>query len=283
MRIIIFGGTGLLGTDIAKVLKENNDVIALGSSDVDISRLDAVVHSINIHKPDVVINCAAISDVDKCEENKDLAYRVNAIGPKNIAIACNKIKSRFVHISTDYVFDGSKNAPYIEFDKPDPLNVYGLTKLAGEEFIRTISSNYLIIRTAWLFGEGRNHFVDYVIKSLHLGNEIIAVKDMTSSPTFSYDVAEMLKELLQTDEVGIFHICNKGYCSRVELVEEIERILKKHANVTVVNQSQWKRPAKRPVFSALRNYHLELINKDNMPGWRDALKRYIKFKYKNKD
>lgn len=281
MRILIFGGTGLLGTDIAKVLKEGNDVITLGSDDVDVSELEAVTHSINIHKPELVINCAAVSDVDKCEENKELAYKVNAIGPKNIAIGCNKMKTRLIHISTDYVFDGNKTASYTEFDKPEPINVYGKTKLAGEEFIKMISSNFLIIRTAWLFGERRNHFVDYVIKSLYNGNEIIAVKDMASSPTFSHDVAEMIKELIETNEVGIFHICNKGYCSRVELVEEIEKILKKHTNVTVVNQSQWKRPAKRPVFSALRNYHLELINKDNMPGWRDALKRYIKYKFKS--
>lgn len=281
MRILIFGGTGLLGTDIAKVLKEENDIIALGSADVDISDLEAVTHSITTHKPQLVINCAAISDVDKCEENEKLAYKVNAIGPKNIAIGCNKIKTKLIHISTDYVFDGSKTDSYTEFDKPNPINIYGKTKLAGEEFIKMISSNFIIIRTAWLFGEGRNHFVDYVIKSLHNGDEIIAVKDMVSSPTFSYDVAEMMKELIESNEVGIFHICNKGYCSRVELVEEIEKILKKYTNVTVVNQSQWKRPAKRPFFSALRNYHLELINKDKMSGWRDALKRYIKYKYKS--
>ncbi len=281
MRILIFGGTGLLGTDISRVLKQGNDVIALGSADVDVSKLESVLHSINIHKPELVINCAAVSDVDKCEENREMAYRVNALGPKNIAIACSRMKSRLIHISTDYVFNGNKNEPYTEFDIPSPISIYGKTKLAGEEFIKMISSNFLIIRTAWLFGERRNHFVDYVIKSLHQGNEIIAVKDMTSSPTFSLDVAEMLKELIMTNEVGIFHICNKGYCSRVELVEEIEKILRKHTNVTIVNQSQWKHPAKRPVFSALRNYHLELINMDNMPGWRDALKRYIKYKYKS--
>jgi|DewCreStandDraft_4_1066084.scaffolds.fasta_scaffold06000_10 dTDP-4-dehydrorhamnose reductase len=281
MRILIFGGTGLLGADIAKTLKEGNDIISLGSSDVDITKLESVIHSLNTHKPDVVINCAAISDVDKCEENAELAFRVNAIGPKNIAIACNHTKSRLIHISTDYVFNGEKKTPYTEFDLPGPVNIYGQSKLAGEEFIRTISSNFLIIRTAWLFGERRNQFVDYVIKSIYQGNEIIAVKDMTSSPTFSFDVAEMIKELIATNEVGLFHICNKGYCSRVELVEEIMNILKKHTNVTVVNQSNWKRPAKRPIFSALRNYHLELINKDNMPGWRDALKRYVKYKYKH--
>ncbi|HPD18435.1 MAG TPA: dTDP-4-dehydrorhamnose reductase [Candidatus Goldiibacteriota bacterium] len=281
MRILVFGGTGLLGTDIVKILKEGNDVIALGSADVDVSKLDTVMHSIDMHKPDLVINCAAISDVDKCEENAELSYKVNAIGPKNVAICCNKIKSRLLHISTDYVFDGNKNSPYTEFDEPNPISIYGRTKLVGEEFIKMISSNFLIIRTAWLFGERRNHFVDYVIKSLYNGDEIIAVKDMTSSPTFSYDVAEMIKELIETNEVGVFHICNKGYCSRVELVEEIEKITKKHTNVTVVNQSQWKRPAKRPVFSALRNYHLELIDKDNIPGWRDALKRYIKYKFKS--
>jgi dTDP-4-dehydrorhamnose reductase len=279
MKVLILGGTGLLGTDIHKAMKADWDVLALGSADVDITKLDAVHHAVKTHKPDVVINSAALSNVDKCESEPDASYLVNAIGPKNIAMACRDSNARMVQISTDYVFDGAQKNPYTEFDGTNPINVYGKSKLAGEQFVRDISNNYLIVRTAWLFGERRNHFVDYVIDSLEKGNEITAVRDMVSSPTFSVDVAETIKKLIILDQTGVFHACNKGYCSRVELVEEIMKIEKKNGNLNIVNQSQWKKPAKRPVFSALRNYHMALINEDDMAGWRDALKRYIKYKF----
>lgn len=279
MKILILGGTGLLGTDIAKVFEKDSEVLAFGSGECDITKLDAVFHAVKTHKPDVVVNSAAWADVDKCEAEPDKAYLMNAIGPKNAAMVCRDYKLKLVHISTDYVFDGEKKAPYTEFDATNPVNVYGQSKLAGEEFIKGISNNYIIMRTAWLFGERRNHFVDYVVNGINNGNEIIAVKDMVSSPTYSMDVAEQVKKLIHLNQTGLFHACNKGYCSRLELVEEIMKIMKKTANLNVVNQSQWKKPAKRPVFSALRNYHMALINEDDMAGWRDALKRYIKYKF----
>ncbi len=279
MKVLIIGGTGLLGTDINAVMQGDFEVQPLGSANVDITKLDSVYHAVKTHKPDVVINSAAMADVDKCEQEPELAYRINAIGPKNVAIACRDYRIKMVHISTDYVFDGAKKEPYTEFDATNPLSVYGKSKLAGEELIKTVCDNHLIIRTAWLFGERRNHFVDYVVNAINNGNEIIAVKDMVSSPTYSRDTAETIKKLISLNQSGVFHSCNKGYCSRVELVEEIMKIMKKSANLTVVNQSQWKKPAKRPVFSALRNYHLSLIDEDDMAGWRDALKRYIKYKF----
>jgi dTDP-4-dehydrorhamnose reductase len=279
MKIMILGGTGLLGTDIAKAFEPDCEVIAFGSAECDITKLDSVNHAVKTHKPGVVINSAAMADVDLCEQQPDKPFQVNAIGPKNIAMVCRDQKIKLVHISTDYVFDGEKKEPYTEFDTPNPLNIYGKSKLAGEELIQKIHNDYLIVRTAWLFGERRNHFVDYVVNGLNNGNEIIAVKDMISSPTYSRDVAQQVKKLVSIGQTGVFHACNKGYCSRLELVEEIMKIVKKSGNLTVVNQSQWKKPAKRPVFSALRNYHMALINEDDIAGWRDALKRYIKYKF----
>ncbi len=278
MKILIFGGTGLLGTDIYEILKTENQVRVLSSADCNIIKLENPYNKIKIERPDIAINCAAITDVDKCEKEEDNAYKVNAIGVKNIAIACRDFGVKLIHISTDYVFDGEKREPYTEFDKPNPVNIYGKTKLAGEEFVKSILNNYIIIRTAWIFGKRRKHFVDYVINGIKNNEEIIAVKDMVSSPSYSVDVAEQIKNIVNSHESGIFHIANKGYCSRVELVEEIMRILKKTANVRIVNQSQWERPARRPYFSALKNYHLSLLGIDNMPGWRDALKRYIRAK-----
>lgn len=281
MKVLIFGGTGLLGYDIQQICKNEHTVVALSSKDCDIRNPNEPYNKIKLEKPDIVINCAAITDVDKCEQMPDEAYKVNALGVKNIAIACRDFCVKLIHISTDYVFDGAKKEPYTEFDIPNPVNIYGKTKLAGEEFVKMILSNFIIIRTAWIFGEKRKHFVDYVVNGIKNGNEIIAVRDMVSSPTYSYDLAETINKLLPLNQSGIFHIANKGYCSRVEMVEEIIKIMKRQANVKVVNQSQWERPAKRPVFSALKNYHLFLLGIDNMPGWRDALKRYIRFKFEN--
>jgi len=281
MKVIILGGTGLLGADIIKACKKDYEITGLSSSDVDITDPDRVYNYIKTKKPEVVINSAAITDVDKCELEPDRAYSVNTMGPKNIAIACRDFKIKFIHISTDYVFNGKKGQPYTEFDEPDPVNIYGKTKLAGEQMIKEITNDFIILRTAWIFGEQRNHFVDYVVSCIKKGEEIIAVKDMVSSPTYSVDLAGMIKKLIPMKQAGLYHAANKGYCSRVQMVEEIMKIMKKQTKVKVVKQSQWERPAKRPVFSALRNYHLSLMDKDDMAGWRDSLKRYIKYKYES--
>ena len=279
MKVMVLGGTGLLGSDIVELCRAEHEVISAGSAEADITDFQSIYDYIKAHKPEVVVNCAAITDVDKCEENPDLAYKVNAMGPKNIAIACRDMNAKLIHVSTDYVFDGKKGEPYTEFDQPNPVNIYGRSKLAGEQLVQAATNRSMIVRTAWVFGTRRKHFVDYVIESINKSDEIIAVKDMVSSPTFSHDLAETIVRLVSLNQVGLYHAANKGYCSRVQMVEEIMKVLKKQTRVQVLNQSQWKRPAARPAFSALRNYHLSLINEDNMAGWRDALKRYIKFKY----
>ena len=279
MKVVMFGGNGLLGSDIIKLCAGEHEVISLGSADVDITHNEAVHSLIKAHKPEAVINCAALTDVDKCEINPDLAYRVNAMGPKNIAIACRDFGARMIQISTDYVFDGKKETPYDEFEQINPISIYGKSKAAGEQFVQMCTERFMIIRTAWVFGSKRKHFVDYVVEAINKGEEVIAVKDMVSSPTYSLDLAELIKEVLPLNQTGIFHGVNKGYCSRVQMVEEIMKIMNKQTRVQVLSQSQWKKPAARPVFSALKNYHFQLLDIDSMSGWKDALKRYIRFKY----
>lgn len=279
MKITIFGGTGMLGHDLLKALGNDYEVTSFGSKDLDITDLEAVYSQIKINRPDVVINTAALTDVDRCELEPDVAFKVNAMGPKNIAIACGDHNVKLVHISTDYVFDGVKDRPYTEFDPVNPVNSYGRSKAAGEDFVRGLARRHAIIRTAWVFGERRSHFVDYVANCLINGDEITAVQDMVSSPTYAHDLAKAVIKIALSNESGTFHAVNKGYCSRVQMVDEIMKIMRKASRVVVVSQSQWKRPAKRPVFSALKNYHMGLVNIDDMPGWRDALKRYIRTKF----
>ena len=280
MKVVIFGGNGLLGSDIVKISSQKHDLMSLGSADVDITNSEAVYSFIKTHKPEVVINSAALADVDKCEANPDLAYSVNATGPKNIAKACKDFNARLIHISTDYVFDGKKNSPYDESDKINPINVYGKSKVAGEQFIKDGMYKYMIIRTAWIFGSKRKHFVDYVAEAINKGEEITAITDMASSPTYSLDLAKLIHETLLLKQTGIFHAANKGYCSRVQMVEEIMKLMKKHTSIKTLSQEQWGKPAKRPAFSALKNYHFHLLGIDNMPTWQDALKRYLLLKYK---
>src|SRR6056297_1153811 len=155
MKIMVFGATGLLGTDIIKACRDDFDAAGFSSRDADITDLEAVYNKVKTLKPDVVINSAALTDVDKCEMEPDKAYAVNAVGPKNIAIACRDFKARFIHISTDYVFDGESARPYTEFDEPAPVNIYGRSKLAGENMVRDILGDFMILRTAWIFGETR--------------------------------------------------------------------------------------------------------------------------------
>ncbi|MFP4466121.1 MAG: dTDP-4-dehydrorhamnose reductase [Candidatus Goldiibacteriota bacterium] len=279
MKIIMFGGTGLLGGDLMRACAGRHEIKALGSADADIRDPEAVTAIVRKNRPDAVINCAAVTNVDDCEKKPDTAFAVNAVGPKNIAITCRDYKVKMIHISTDYVFDGKKGSAYTEFDAPAPVNIYGRSKLAGEMFVKDILNDYLIIRTAWLFGAGRNHFVDYVVNGIKTQDEIIAVEDMVSSPTYSFDLAMQIESMLELNQTGVFHAANKGYASRVEMVEEIMKIMKKQAKLKAVKQSQWEKPAQRPVFSALRNYHLDLIDRDKMAGWRDALKRYIRQKF----
>jgi dTDP-4-dehydrorhamnose reductase len=278
MKVLVFGGAGLLGTDIIEGCRDENEMIAPASSECDITKAEEVYEYIMIHRPDVVINSAAITDVDKCEEYPDAAFCINAMGAKNIAVACRDFSVKMMHISTDYVFDGTKGDAYSESDPVNPINAYGRSKAMGEELVKTSGAKYMIIRTAWVFGARRRHFVDYVADCINKGEEIIAVKDMVSSPTYSVDLAETIKKMIPINTFGTFHAANKGYCSRVQMVEEIMKIMRKTTRVQVLNQSQWKRPAMRPAFSALKNYHLQLMDIDNMAGWRDSLKRYLRSK-----
>ena len=276
MKVAIIGANGQLGSDLVKVF---SDAIPLTRKELDVTDYESLKILKEI-KPDVVINTAAYVRVDDAEIEADKAFQVNAVGALNVTKICNEIKAVNVYISTDYVFDGTKGEPYTEEDTPNPLNVYGLSKYAGEVFTRNYSERYYIIRVASLYGvagargKGGN-FVEFMIQKAKSGEEIRVVNDMFMSPTYTRDVAVMLKRFLEIEpEFGVYHMVNEGYCSWYEFTKEIFNILGWDVQVTPIKSSELNRLAKRPLFSALKNQKLEKLGL-KMRHWRDALRDYL--------
>ena len=225
MKILITGANGLLGHELSSVLKDHS-LILLSHSQLDISDIDSVNKKIDSTSPDIIINSAAYTQVDNCETNYDLAFKSNAIGPKNLAIKCKQLDIPLIHISTDYVFEGNENkSPLVEDDKLGPKTIYGKTKLEGEKFVKEICDKYFILRTAWLYGEGKN-FVKTMLNLSKKNKELKVVNDQIGSPTYAKDLAKAIKEIIEkkSDKYGIYHVTNKGEVSWYEFAKKIFEI-----------------------------------------------------------
>jgi dTDP-4-dehydrorhamnose reductase len=276
MKIVIFGATGLLGKELLRRLEED-EVIPLSSRDVNVEDSKKVLDAIKQIEPDAVINCAAIANPDICEKQPKLAYGVNTIGARNIAVACQYTGCKDVYISTDHVFGGYNRCDnyYTEFDITSPLNVYGKSKVMGERFTRELSDKYFIVRTSILFGIHRDTLVTRSIKQAKRGETIIVPKDQIVSPTYIKDLSFMIRNLLEGEEYGVYHLTNRGECSRYELVKEALYIAGyKDANIVPV-ASDFSGKAKRPLNVVLRNYMLEIMDKPLSRDWHEALKEFI--------
>jgi len=285
MRVLITGANGQLGTDLCRVLQDI-EVIPLTHADVEISDLNSVKRLFNEHRPDAVINTAAYVRVDDCESNQDKAFLINALGARNVAVAAQELGAKLVHISTDYVFGGEsepRTAPYTEFDTPTPPNLYGKSKLAGENLVRHLCTKHFIIRTSGLFGvagasgKGGN-FVEIMLRLARERDELRVVNDQAFSPTYTRDLARKIAELINTEYYGIFHITNRDTCSWYEFTKEILRLAGLKTPVIPITSDQYPQKAKRPRYSVLDNYHLRLLGMDDMRSWQEALKDYMKEK-----
>jgi len=282
MKVAVIGANGQLGTDLVEVFKEDSpfEVIPLNHKDLDVTISDTL-GILKELKPDVIINTAAYVRVDDSELYPEKAFQVNAIGALNVARVASEIDAVNVYISTDYVFDGTKGEPYTEEDTPNPINVYGLSKYAGEIFTRNYSKKYYIVRVASLYGKAGargkgGNFVDFMIQKARNGEEIRVVDDTFMSPTYTKDVARTLKKFLELKpEFGVYHMVNEGFCSWYEFAKAIFKILEWNVEVKPIKSSELKRLAKRPGFSALRNRKLEELNLKMRP-WREALKDYLR-------
>jgi len=282
MKYLVTGSTGQLGYDIVRLLEENNyDYIAPDSQDLDITDQSKVKEIISNYKPNVVFHCAAYTKVDKAEEDKDACYNVNVNGTKNIVEAARNINAKVVYISTDYVFDGTKEDSYTEEDKTNPINYYGYTKLMGEHEVQTLE-DYLIVRISWVFGINGSNFVKTMLKLSEDKDELNVVSDQIGSPTYTEDLAKLLIDMVVKNKKGIFHVTNEEYCSWYEFAKYIFEINNIDIKVNPILTENYPTKAKRPLNSKLNKDKLDYENLDRLPSWKDATDRYCKILRRNK-
>lgn len=278
--VIITGVGGQLGNAIKQVFSGlEEDIVCFDRNDLDITKNEEISKMFAKYKPNIVINCAAYNKVEQAGESIKEAYEINAFGPYLLARVAGECGAKFVHISTDYVFDGNKNS-YTETDCPKPVNVYGASKLAGEQLVRLANKNSFIVRTSWLFGKNKDNseknFVKTMIAKAKKENEVRVVEDQVGSPTYTNDLAKKIKELLSSDaEPGIYHITNSGHCSWYEFAKKIFEFSKIEADVTPIKTSESDTKIKRPASSVLENNRLKEVGLPVLRSWQEAVSDYI--------
>ena len=280
MKIAIIGSNGQLGCDLVKTLSQE-DLLPLTHSQIEVSDSKNVKEIFQEHRPEMVINTAAFHHVSHCETDDVRAFKVNSLGAKYLAECCLEFNCILVQISTDYVFDGIKGKPYLEDDLPNPINVYGLTKLAGEYYIRSLLDKYFIIRTSALYGINRcrgksGNFIDTMLKLYENGERIQVVNDEILSPTYSLDLAVMIRQLLNTNAYGLFHITNQGSCSWYEFAKKIFEFLGIDVDIAPVKARYFQSAVRRPAYSVLESTRLDSLGLGNLRSWQEALKDYLK-------
>lgn len=287
MRILVTGAAGMLGSTLCPILKEKgHEVYAtdVDRSDEGIEYLDVRNHkqvkeTIEKIKPDIIMHLAAETDVDKCELEPDHAYLSNTIGTQNVALICQKHDIEVVYISTIGVFDGDKPEPYTEFDEPNPINVYGRSKLEGEKIVQNLLKRYYIVRAGWMVGGGPGKdkkFVAKIIKLLDKTGELKVVTDKIGSPTYTVDFSRCLADLIETGYYGLYHCTNEGYASRFEVARKtVEFLGRSDITIKPVSSAYFPLPAPRARSEMSKNYKLELLGMDRMRHWEEALKEYV--------
>ena len=299
-RILITGTEGQLGSELAETLAGEYEVIAVDKKDFDISESRAVNNFITPSRPNAVIHSAAFTDVDRCEKEKTEAFKVNAIGTRNLAIAAKKVDAKFFYISTDYVFDGEKDGEYYEYESTNPKTIYGMSKLLGENFVKEQLNKFFIIRVAWLYGKNGRNFVKKMFDLAKKKKEIQVVDDQFGSPTWTLNVIGQIKKLIPTDFYGTYHCTSQGSCSWLEFAVEIFKEIgyevkdkniksltfnlktkslisgtQKTLRLRGITSNKFKTPARRPKNSVLENYMLKVQNLDIMPHWKESLASFM--------
>lgn len=268
-KVLVTGAKGMLGKDLCPILEDSGyEVVETDIDTMDITDIFSVNSSIEKHKPDVVIHCAAYTNVDGAEADKDTAEKINSAGTENIAKICAKNDAELVYISTDYVFDGKKSEAYLPYDEPNPLNEYGLTKLKGEQAVQKYCEKYYIVRTSWLYGIHGKNFVETMISLAQTKKELNVVDDQIGCPTWTVELANAILKILDAGEYGIYHACGSGstsWCGFAKKIFELENI---DVNIQPCATEEFPRPARRPKYSVMDNGKL-------CRKWETALKDYL--------
>jgi dTDP-4-dehydrorhamnose reductase len=282
MKIAVIGANGQLGCDVVRSFTdEGHDVCPLTHSDIEVADLGSVSRALRKLEPQVIVNSAAMHHVEKCEQEPETAYVLNGLGPRNLARAARELDSVLVHISTDYVFDGSTETPYVEGDAPRPLNVYGITKLAGEHFVRCTTEKHFVVRTSGLCGKhpcrgkGGLNFIELMLKLARERDEIRVVADEILSPTTTEELARQVVALSETKDYGLYHATAEGSCSWYEFAREIFALTNTRVNLKVALPNEFPAKVARPKYSVLENHALKVKGLNIFKPWQDGLRQYL--------
>ena len=279
MKVLLIGYQGQLGSDLRKTF-DGEELILTGQSELLVQNASQVDAFIGSQRPDIILNCSAFHRVDDCEDELEQAFAVNVAGVRNLAVAARSVNSTLVHFSTDYVYDGDRRTPYTETDLPSPKCIYGVSKAAGELMLQSIWPRHFICRVSGLYGyagsrEKKTNFVEMMLGLARQGKPIRVVDDQILTPTSTVDVAAAVRKLVKTEHYGLYHLTSAGQCSWFEFASAIFELAGLHPQLNPVTSDAFPTKAKRPAYSVLDNVHYRSVGFEDMPHWRDALRRYL--------
>lgn len=282
MKIAVVGCNGQLGSDVVRAFTNNGDeVCPMTHSMIELEKIDSVYQTMRDAKPDVVVNTAAMHHVEKCEAEPNKAFAVNALGVRNLALVARDVGSVLMHVSTDYVFDGCKGSPYEEQDAPQPLNVYGNSKLAGEYFVRSVTDRHFVVRTSALYGtsgcraKGGQNFIQLMLRLARERDEVRVVDNEVVTPTSTSELARQLVTLSRSDCYGLYHATAEGSCSWFEFAQAIFSLTNTTANLKVAEPNEFPAKVPRPMYSVLENKALKSQGLNKFGPWQSGLRAYI--------
>lgn len=282
MKITVIGANGQLGSDVVKAFAlAGDEVFSLTHTDIDLASMDSVGARMQGIRPDVVVNTAAMHHVENCEKDPALAFAVNGIGARNLAMAAKEVNATVIHVSTDYVFDGAKRSPYEEEDVPNPLNVYGNTKLAGEHFVRSMADKHFVVRTSAIYGKspcrakGGLNFIELMLKLARERGEVKVVDSEFVTPTSTVEIAKQIFALSRSDAYGLYHATAEGSCSWHEFAKEIFALTKTPVKLHIAGPNEFPAKVPRPKYSVLENNELKSRGLNVFRPWREGLREYL--------
>ena len=275
-NILVTGSTGQLGSDVVKeLLKRGYSTLSPNRSEFNLCSEDSIRNYILNSNCEAIVHCAAYTQVDKAEDEKDLCIKINAIATKHIVKCAKILDIPMIYISTDYVFDGTKDGEYTENDETNPINIYGESKLAGEKYVQEILDKYYIVRTSWVFNINGKNFIETMLRLSKTNHQLSIVNDQIGSPTYTRDLSRLLVDMLETNKYGLYHATNEGYCSWYEFANTIFKLANINIDIKEINSNEYASRAKRPLNSKLSKDKLIEYGFKPLPNWKDALKDYL--------